>query len=194
MSSRIEQLINEIDEYIEGCKPKAFSNTEIIVNRDEMQDLLGELRLRIPDEVKRYQKIISNQEAILSDAQAQAQAMLAQAQTQTAELVNEHEIMQRAYAQANEVVEQAQAQANDIINKAIQEADEVRRGAIRYTDDMLQSLQMIITHSMEGAQGRFDAFMQSMQSSCDIVSSNRNELAGSLVNQESSNEKQEEPS
>ena len=81
MSSRIEQLINEIDEYIEGCKPKAFSNTEIIVNRDEMQDLLGELRLRIPDEVKRYQKIISNQEAILSDAQAQAQAMLAQANT-----------------------------------------------------------------------------------------------------------------
>ncbi len=57
----------------------------------------------------------------------------------------------------------------------------MRRGAIRYTDDMLQSLQMIITHSMEGAQGRFDAFMQSMQSSCDIVSSNRNELAGSLV-------------
>ncbi len=100
-------MINEIDEYIEGCKPQAFSNTEIIVNRDEMQDLLGELRLRIPDEVKHYQKIISNQEAILSDAQAQAQAMLAQAQTQTTELVNEHEIMQRAYAQANEVVEQA---------------------------------------------------------------------------------------
>ena len=108
MSSRIEQLINEIDEYIEECKFKAFSNTEIIVNKDEIQDLLGELRLRIPDEVKRYQKIISNQDAIISDAQAQAQAILAQATAQTDELVSEHEIMQRAYAQANEVVEQAQ--------------------------------------------------------------------------------------
>ena len=98
MSSRIEQLINEIDEYIEECKFKAFSNTEIIVNKDEIQDLLGELRLRIPDEVKRYQKIISNQDAIISDAQAQAQAILAQATAQTDELVSEHEIMQRAYA------------------------------------------------------------------------------------------------
>ncbi len=181
MSSRIEQLIGEIDEYIDECKFKAFSNTEIIVNKDEIQDLLGELRLRIPDEVKRYQKIISNQDAIISDAQAQAQAILAQATAQTDELVNEHEIMQRAYAQANEVVEQAQAEAQAIIDRAVEEADEVRRGAIRYTDDMLKSLQMIITHTMEGAQGRFDAFMQSMQSSYDIVSSNRSELAGSIV-------------
>ena len=134
MSSRIEQLINEIDEYIEECKFKAFSNTEIIVNKDEIQDLLGELRLRIPDEVKRYQKIISNQDAIISDAQAQAQAILAQATAQTDELVSEHEIMQRAYAQANEVVEQAQAQAEEIVNRAVAEADEVRSGAIQYTD------------------------------------------------------------
>ena len=178
MSSRIEQLINEIDEYIEECKFKAFSNTEIIVNKDEIQDLLGELRLRIPDEVKRYQKIISNQDAIISDAQAQAQAILAQATAQTDELVSEHEIMQRAYAQANEVVEQAQAQAEEIVNRAVAEADEVRSGAIQYTDEMLGNLQTIISSSMESAQSRFDSFMQS---NYDVISSNRNELAGSIV-------------
>ena len=37
---------------------------------------------------------------------------------------------------------------------------------------------------MEGAQGRFDGFMNSMQSSYDIVSSNRNELAGSVVTED----------
>ena len=46
---------------------------------------------------------------------------------------------------------------------------------------MLGSLQGIIKHSMDGAQGRFEAFMSSMQSSFDIVSSNRNELAGSVI-------------
>ena len=184
MSSRIEQLINEIDEYIEECKFKAFSNTEIIVNKDEIQDLLGELRLRIPDEVKRYQKIISNQDAIISDAHAQAQEILAQATAQTDELVNEHEIMQRAYAQANEVVEQAQAQAQEIVDRAVEEADEVRRGAIQYTDDMLGNLQNIMTHTMESAQSRFDSFLQSMQSNYEVISSNRNELAGSIVSGE----------
>ena len=37
MSSRIEQLIDEIEEYIEGCKPKFMSSTEIIVNKDEIR-------------------------------------------------------------------------------------------------------------------------------------------------------------
>ena len=34
--------------------------------KKELEELLVELRLRIPDEIKKYQKIISNQEAILS--------------------------------------------------------------------------------------------------------------------------------
>lgn len=66
--SRIEQLIGEIEEYIDSCKFQPLSTTKIIVNKEELDELLVELRLRIPDEIKQYQKIISNQEAILSDA------------------------------------------------------------------------------------------------------------------------------
>ena len=168
--SRIEQLINEIEEYIDSCKFQPLSTTKIIVNKEELDELLVELRLRIPDEIKQYQKIISNQDAILSDAHSKADAMLAEATAQTNELVNEHEIMQRAYAQANEIIEQAQAQAHS-----------VRQGSIQYTDDMLKSLQTIMNHTMEGAQGRFDAFMNSMKSSYDIVSSNRKELSSGII-------------
>ena len=78
------------------------------MNKEELEELLVELRLRIPDEIKQYQKIISNQDAILNEARTQADAMLQEANAQTNELVNEHEIMQRAYANANEVIEQAE--------------------------------------------------------------------------------------
>ena len=170
--SRIEQLINEIEEYIDSCKFQPLSTTKIIVNKEELDELLVELRLRIPDEIKQYQKIISNQDAILSDAHSKADAN---------ELVNEHEIMQRAYAQANEIIEQAQAQAQTIVDNAVADANSVRQGSIQYTDDMLKSLQTIMNHTMEGAQGRFDAFMNSMKSSYDIVSSNRKELSSGII-------------
>ena len=153
MMSRIEQLIGEIEEYIDGCKYQPLSNSKIVVNRDELEELLVELRLRIPDEIKQY----------------------------TDELVNEHEIMQKAYAQANEIINQANLQAQDIVEKAVSDANDIRQSAVQYTDDMLKSLQTIISHSMEGAQGRFDAFMTSMQSSYDIVSSNRQELTGAVM-------------
>ena len=168
--SRIEQLINEIEEYIDSCKFQPLSTTKIIVNKEELDELLVELRLRIPDEIKQYQKIISNKDAMLAEATAQ-----------TNELVNEHEIMQRAYAQANEIIEQAQAQAQTIVDNAVADANGVRQGSIQYTDDMLKSLQTIMNHTMEGAQGRFDAFMNSMKSSYDIVSSNRKELSSGII-------------
>ena len=80
-----------------------------------------------------------------------------------------------------ELLEQAQAQAQTIVDNAVADANSVRQGSIQYTDDMLKSLQTIMNHTMEGAQGRFDAFMNSMKSSYDIVSSNRKELSSGII-------------
>ena len=70
MSSRIEQIIQEIEEYVDSCKFQPLSTTKIVVNKEEIEEYLRELRLKTPDEIKRYQKIISNKDAILEDAQA----------------------------------------------------------------------------------------------------------------------------
>ena len=80
MSSRIEQIIEEIEEYVESCKYQPLSTTKIVVNKEELEELLRELRLKTPDEIKRYQKIISNKDAILADAQNKADAIIAEAQ------------------------------------------------------------------------------------------------------------------
>ena len=107
--SRIEQLISDIESYIDTCKYYPLSNVKIIVNKETLEDMLTELRLKTPDEVKKYQKILSNKDAILADAKEQADAIINAAQVQTEELINEHEIMQRAYAQANDLIEQMES-------------------------------------------------------------------------------------
>ena len=176
MSSRIEQLIDEIEDYIESCKPKFMSSTEIIVNKDEIDELLRELRMKTPDEIKRYQKIISNKEAILADAQAKADAIIAQAQVKTDELVSEHEIMQQAYAQANEVVMIATKQAQEILDNATNDANNIRMGAMQYTDDILKNLESTISHAMDSSKARSDAYMSTLQGFLDVVTTNRAEL------------------
>ena len=91
MSSRIEQLIDEIEEYIDSCKYQPLSNSKIIVNKEELEELLRELRMKTPDEIKRYQKIINNKEAILNDAREKAEALINEATVHTSELINEQE-------------------------------------------------------------------------------------------------------
>ena len=176
MSSRIEQLIDEIEEYIEGCKPKFMSSTEIIVNKDEIDELLRELRMKTPDEIKRYQKIISNKEAILNDAKSKAEALINEATVHTNELINEHEIMQQAYAQANEIVTQATAQAQEILDNATMDANTIRVGAIQYTDDLLANAESIIGHTLDSYTTKYDGLINSLQECYDTVRSNRSEL------------------
>ena len=176
MSSRIEQLIDEMEEYIENCKPKFMSNTDIIVNKEEIDELLRELRMKTPDEIKRYQKIISNKEAILQDARDKAEALINEATVHTNELINEHEIMQQAYAQANEVVTMATAQAQEILDNAIMEANAVRSAAVQYMDDMLIHLENIITASTQSATSNYENLVGSLNQYRDIIQSNRREL------------------
>ena len=176
MSSKIEQLIDEIEEFIDGCKYKALSSTQIIVDKEQIDELLRELRNKTPEEIKRYQKIISNKEAILADAKEKAAALINEATVHTNELINEHEIMQQAYAQANEVVTLATNQAQEILDNATIEANTMREAAIHYTDDMLANVENIIAQSMEGAAFRYEQLMTGLNNCYETVKANRAEL------------------
>lgn len=174
--SRMEQIIEEIQNYIDECKYQPLSSSKIVVNKDELMEMLQELKDKTPDEIKRYQKIISNKEAILADAQAKADSIIAEAQVQTSELVSEHQIMQQAYAQANEVVMLATNQAQEILDTAVNEANSIRVAAMSYTDDILKNIENILTHSIDTSKARYDNLIGSLQDCLDVVTANRIEL------------------
>lgn len=46
MSSKMEQIIEEIEDYIDGCKPSPISRNKILVNREQLEELLSELRTK----------------------------------------------------------------------------------------------------------------------------------------------------
>lgn len=176
MSSRIEQIIDELEEYIESCKPKFMSNSEIIVNKDDIDELIRELRMKTPDEIKRYQKIISNKEAILNDAREKAEKLINDATVHTNELISEHEIMQQAYAQANVVVSMASQQAQEILDKATIEANDLRMYAAQYTEDRLADLENIIVSAINASNANYQNLLGSLNQYKDLIQSNRQAL------------------
>ena len=198
MSSRIEQIIEEIEEYIDSCKFQPLSTSKIIVNKDQMDELLRELRMKTPDEIKRYQKIIANKDAILADAQAKADSMLEEAQIHTNELVSEHEIMQQAYAQANEIVTAATEQAQEILDNATSDANEIRIGDMRYADNLMANAEGIIGHTLDSYTTKYDSLVNSLQECYDMVRNNRAELdipdqPAAAQNEDQGYEQEEEP-
>ena len=143
MSSRIEQLIDEIDEFIEGCKFQPLSATKIVVNKEEMEEYLRELRLKTPDEIKRYQKIISNKDAILEDAQTKADALIADAQTKAQELVTQdaNSIRLSAITYTDDMM----ANIGSVLNQTLEDAG----GKYKTFIDSLQSCLEVVNHNRQ---------------------------------------------
>mgnify|MGYP004615850101 FL=1 len=177
MSSRIEQIIEEIEEYVDSCKFQPLSSTKIVVNKEELEELLRELRMKTPDEIKRYQKIISNKDAILADAQTKADALIADATERQQQMVEESEVMREARNQSQQLLDQSRQQAQQILDSATEDANNIRMSAISYTDDMLANLEQIMSHASDTVSAKYNTFINSIQSCYDIVTKNRSELS-----------------
>ena len=179
-ASKIEQTIEDIYKYLETCKPSKLYANRISVDKDELMDLLEELRLSAPEEIRRYQKVITNRDDILNDAQKRAETMLSQAQARTNQLLDESEIMQAAYTRAEEIMRQANEEATQLVEQAAKESDEMRRGALAYTNDLLADAKLHIQQGLKDAEAVHQRYQEALKQSVAIIDGNQSELMGQL--------------
>lgn len=177
-SKRIEQLIDDIYGYMESCKPTMFNGSKITVQKDIMYDYLDELRLKVPEEIKRCQKMIANRDAIISDAENKAAGIENAAKEKAQRLIDESDVMQQAYYQANEMMQAATAQAQETIEQANIEAAAIRQASLGYTNDMLAEIEKMLSASYEEIRVRSESLVETMHQNLDTIAANRRELNG----------------
>ena len=178
--SKIEQTIDEIEEFVEGCKPAPFSKTNIIVPKEQLYELLTELRLKTPAEIKRYTKIILQKDKIISDAEAQAESMIQETEEYAAALIEEHEIMLKAYAKADETISAANTQAQAIVDAADAEAEATRRSALEYANELITNIQDYVEKSLAIARTNYEGLIGGLSADLDALIENHEALSMSL--------------
>lgn len=178
--SRIEQAIDDIYNYVESCKPSKLYPNKVVVDRGELYDLLDELRLCAPEEIKRYQKIITNRDGIINDAQQRAEDMLVQAQQQTAQILDQNEIVQTAYQRAEEIMKQATEEAQRLVNAAQAESEQMRRASLMYTNDLLNDAQRHVEESLRETDNKYRMLTSALKNSIQVMKSNKEELMSQL--------------
>ncbi len=179
-NGRLEQVIDDIYEFIEGCKMQPLSQTKIIVPKDALYDLLDELKLRMPDEIKRYQKIIANRDALIADAEEKSAVIQNQAREQANQLISEHEIYREACERANTMIQEASRRAEEILGAANEEAEQLRVGALAYTNEILGEAERVLTNAFEATRMRSEELVSILKDNLDTVRANRDELSEQL--------------
>lgn len=178
--SRIEQAIDEIYNYVEDCKPSKLYPSKVVVDREQLYDLLDELRLCAPEEIKRYQKIITNRDGILNEAHQRAEDMLSQAQQQTAQILDQSEIVQTAYQRAEDIMRQANEEAQRLVDAADKESEQMRKAALIYTNDLLTEAQAHVEESLRDIDNRSRMLTSALKNSIQLMKSNKEELMSQL--------------
>lgn len=119
------KLLDEIEDIIESSSTFIFSK-KVMIDSEEILDIIGEIRIRLPDEIKQALWIKDEKQRILAEAQRDADNLVNEAEYRLEELVDKEEVSKIAKLRAEELIKTSQNNAK-----------EIRLGAIEYADSIL---------------------------------------------------------
>ena len=130
-------LLENLEELIENGKKVPFSE-KTIIDQDEVFDLIKEIRLKLPDELKQAKWVREERERILAEAQKEADDVVKEAENRIISMIDEHEITKKAYEQKNQIMSQANESSRQIT-----------QGAREYADNILANLEKTLEKTLK---------------------------------------------
>src|SRR2546423_1616957 len=124
-------LIDKLDDTIHNAKPVPLMADQVRVDKEEIYDILDQMRATIPEEIKQARWIVKERQEMLAEAKREAERILKEARDEQARLINDEEVVRQAERQAEEIIEEARARER-----------EIRLGAEDYADDILNTLEV----------------------------------------------------
>ncbi|QUI22937.1 ATPase [Vallitalea pronyensis] len=172
--SSIMDLINEMEDYFESCNKVPFSS-KIMVNPEVIYELITDMRLKIPEEIKRCQRVLDEKDKIIMEAKQHALNVEKETENKMLEMVNEHEIMQQAYSEAE-----------TILTEAKNTSRELKLGAYEYADEILVKIEEAARATMIETQSAYQQMEAFMNGQVEMLLNNRQDLQDRKVKRKSS--------
>ncbi len=132
----ILHLVDRLEDVVRGSKRLPFSGIRLVDER-RIWPLLDQMRISIPDEVRRAERVIREKDRTLAQAQEEAERIIALARTEAAQLTAEHAITQAAEARSAAIRERVE-----------REAENIRSGADEYAFDVLCKLEQDLRRAL----------------------------------------------
>jgi len=129
-------LVDRLEEIVKGSKQVPFSKIRL-VDESRIWPLLDQMRISIPDEVRRAERIIREKDRTIAQAHEEADRIIALARSEAAQLTAEHTVSQAA--------EERAAAAR---RKADREVETIRAEADEYAFDVLCKLEQELKRAL----------------------------------------------
>lgn len=129
-----EQILNALEDLVENSWTLPMSGGRTVVDSAQILDFVKDMRLNLPDEMKRSKKIIKERDDIIARARSEAESIITAAQLQAKHMVSEEEIYKTAQIRANEIITNAQTSSKELRTATVEYCDNV----LKKTEDILK--------------------------------------------------------
>lgn len=162
----IFDLLDDLEDLLDKSAPRPFSK-KISIDKDEIFEIIGDIRLSLPGEIKQAQRIADNCDKIINDANNKAQSIIKDAEEKCERLISEHEIAKKA-----------REEASIIMGEAKDTSREMRIAAVEYADNLLAQTEQAIRVTLEEFARASRETEDFLSKEIDLVYKNRQELRG----------------
>jgi F0F1-type ATP synthase membrane subunit b/b' len=160
--------LTQLEEMVRDAKSMPLSSSALL-NRDEVLDLIEDLKAALPDEIKQARWVVKDREELLAKARRDAEAMVEQARAEQLRLASHEAVMQRAKEEAERIVQEAD-----------EDARRLRLEAEDYVDAKLAQLEGTLQKILEDTIASND----SLSKTIDQVVAGREKLRGATPSAE----------
>ena len=134
----IDEILDVIDELLDRSWSLPLSGGRCVVDADKVRDLIDDIRLNIPAEIKQAKAIVSDRTDIIENAKKEAEQIVRKAQ--------------------EEVSKAAQAKASEILSQAQLKSREIRQAAQEFSDNCLLKTEEVLVKSLTEIKATRQAF------------------------------------
>ena len=129
----IFNLLETIEDMLENSKTLPVTN-KAVLDKEELLDIIKEIRLKLPEELKQAKVIKEEHDRIIEKANEEAQDIVKEAENRIISMIDEHEITRKAYEQKAEIIETANEMSR-----------EMSQGTKEYANNLLNSTEKVLT-------------------------------------------------
>ena len=129
-------LLETLEDILENSKGLPFTN-KTMVDKEELLEIIKEIRIKLPDELKQAKWVKEERQRILAEAQKEADGIVKEAENRIIAMIDEHEITRKAYEQKAEIIETANEMSR-----------EISKGTKDYADNILEGIEVALQDAL----------------------------------------------
>ena len=130
-------LLDTLEDLLEEGRGIPFSS-KVIVDQEQMIDIIKEIRIKLPDELKQAKWVKEERSRILVEAKKEADGIVKEAENRIISMIDEHEITRKAYEQKAQIIQTANEMSREISD-----------GTKDYADSILEKVETVLQEALK---------------------------------------------